>query len=67
MPLYDKKMMKPMALALSLPSTILFTAWGLMHLVKEGLLNRYIAISLFLLIIFNTFFLMLRYGRRKKN
>lgn len=64
---FDSKWIKVMALALSYPSTILFLAWGLMELVREGVLGYGLAVVIFLLVVVNTIYLLVVYAFKNKN
>lgn len=66
MALFDPKWVKPMALAMSLPSTALIVAWGLWELVDEGILAQGWAVGIFLAIIGNILISMVIYALRKK-
>jgi hypothetical protein len=63
----DKKWLKILALALSLPTTIIAAAWFFMHMVTIGVIGKTFGIILFLVVIFNTLFLMVFYAYKKKN
>lgn len=63
----DKKWIKIMGLALSLPSTIFITAWGTMHLAEIGILTKVQAVLIFLLIVLNILFSMVYYAYKRKN
>lgn len=65
--MYDRKWIQVLGLALSLPSTIFFTAWGLMHLADQGILSKGLAVFLFLAIIGNILFLMVWHAYKNKN
>lgn len=63
----DKKWAAPLALALALPSTIFFTAWGLMKLVELHYLSRLVGVLLFLAIVSNTLIMMVVHAYKNKN
>lgn len=63
----DPKMVKTLALALSLPSTIFVTAFASMELVKSGVLSKLWGIILFIAVVGNTLFMMVYYAFRKKD
>ncbi len=65
--LFDKKLMKSLGFALSLPSTILFMAFLSKELVDSGVLSKTWGIILFLAVILNTLFMMVYYAFRKKD
>jgi hypothetical protein len=65
--MFDRKMMKSLALALSLPSTILLMALLCRELVDSGVLSNLWGIILFLAVIFNTLFMMVYYAFRTKD
>ena len=67
--LFDKKWVKPLALAMSLPSTALVVAWGLWGLVDRGIIGQNVAVIVFLLIIMNILITMVVYAikNNKKN
>jgi purine-cytosine permease-like protein len=65
--MFDKKWIKIMGLAMSLPSTIFIMAWGSMQLHKNGLLSEVQAVLLFLAVVLNTLFMMVYYAYKKKN
>ncbi|MFG1500386.1 hypothetical protein ABMA70_09275 [Halobacteriovorax sp. XZX-3] len=65
MALYDPKWIKPMALAMSLPSTALVTAWGLWELVKKGIITQGWAVGIFLAVIGNILISMVVYALKK--
>lgn len=56
-----------LGIALSLPSTIFAIAYGAFKLVELGYLSRFWAIILFLLVIVNSFVLLVWNGTRKKD
>ncbi len=66
MALFDPKWIKPMALAMSLPSTALIVAWGLWSLVKAGHLSQGWAIFLLLAAIGNILISMVIFALKKK-
>lgn len=67
--MFDKKWVRPMALAMSLPSSALFTAWGISELVKRDIISRNVGIIIFLAIVLNILVSMVIYALRnnKKN
>lgn len=65
--MFDRKWIKIMGLAMSLPSTIFIMAWGTMELNKRGYLTQTQAVLLFLGVIFNILFTMVYYAYKKKN
>jgi hypothetical protein len=65
--MYDRKWIQVLGLALSLPSTIFFAAWGLMELSDRGIISKGLAVFLFLAIIGNTLFLMVWHAYKNKN
>ena len=65
--MFDKKWIKIMGLAMSLPSTIAVMAWGTMELKNRGILSQTEAVILFLAVIFNVLFTMVYYAYKKKN
>ena len=56
-----------MGLALSLPSLIFFLGWLMKYTVDEGYVSKPVGLILFLAVIFNTFYLIVRYAANKKN
>lgn len=67
--MFDKKWLRPMALAMSLPSSALFTAWILAELVKKEIISKNVSIMIFLAIVLNILIAMVVYAVRnnKKN
>ncbi|MBT7611496.1 MAG: hypothetical protein HN576_17175 [Bacteriovoracaceae bacterium] len=65
--LIDKKLLKSLGLALSLPSTIIFMAVLCKELVNSDVLSKTWAIILFLAVILNTLFMMVYYAFRNKD
>jgi multisubunit Na+/H+ antiporter MnhG subunit len=67
--MFDKKWIKPMALAMSLPSSALMVAWFLWTLVDQQVISKNVAVIVFLLIIGNILVSMVIYALRnsKKN
>lgn len=63
----DKKWAVSLGLAMALPSTIFFTAWGLMKLHEEGVISKLVAILLFLAIVTNTLVMMVVHAYKNKN
>ena len=61
------KWLKIMALAMSVPSTIMLTFWGSMQLEKMHILTSGQALGLFILIISGVLFLMVYYANVRKN
>ncbi|EQC43259.1 hypothetical protein [Bacteriovorax sp. Seq25_V] len=67
--MFDRKWLKPMALAMSLPSSALVTAWVLWTLVEKNIISKNVAIVLLMVIILNILISMVVYAVRnnKKN
>lgn len=65
--MFEKKWIHVLSLALSLPSTILVMAWFSKFLVDNEILTWGWSISLFVLVIANSIFLMVYYAFRVKN
>ncbi|MCK5883417.1 MAG: hypothetical protein KAG61_06995 [Bacteriovoracaceae bacterium] len=63
----DTKWIKTLALALSLPGTILVAAFSAKKIVEMNLLSPLTAIILFLLIVGNSIFLMVYYAFKNKD
>ena len=66
-PTGNKAWLKIMALALSLPSLIFFLGWFMNYSVSRGYVSKPVGLIVFLAVIFNTFYLMVRYATKKKN
>ncbi|AYF43032.1 hypothetical protein BALOs_0007 [Halobacteriovorax sp. BALOs_7] len=66
MALFDPKWIKPMALAMSLPSTALIVAWGLWQMVDTGYITEGWAVFLFLAAIGNILISMVVFAYKKK-
>lgn len=62
-----KNWMAALGIGLSLPSTIFAIAWGSMKLVELGYISRFWGITLFLLVISNSLFLLVWNGINKKD
>ena len=62
--MFDKKWLKPMALAMSLPSSALVTAWGISVLVKQEVITKTTGILIFLAIVLNILISMVVYAIR---
>ncbi|EQC52183.1 hypothetical protein [Bacteriovorax sp. DB6_IX] len=60
--MFDKKWIKPMALAMSLPSSALMTAWFLWTLVEKQVISKNTAIFIFLAIVGNILISMVVYA-----
>ena len=60
--IFDKKWVKPMALAMSLPSSALMTAWFLWTLVDKQVISKNVAVFVFLAIIGNILIAMVVYA-----
>lgn len=65
--LFDPKWAKPLALALSLPSTIFAAAYGCMKLVQLEYLPQWAGVTLFIAIVGQALFLMVYYGFKNRN
>ena len=65
--MFDRKWIRIMGLAMSLPSTIFVMAWGTMELHKPGYLTQTQAVLLFLAVVCNILFMMVYYAYKKKN
>ncbi len=65
--MWDKKWMKVLGIAMSLPSTIFVTAWGTMQLHEKKILSQVQAVLLFLAIIINMIGMMVYYAYKRKN
>ncbi|WP_372655239.1 hypothetical protein [Halobacteriovorax sp.] len=63
----DKKWVQITGLALSFPSTILVSAYGMKLLVDKEYLGKTTGVLIFLAIIFNTIYLMVYYAFKNKN
>lgn len=63
----NKSWMQSTALALSLPTTIFVLAWALKDLVESKIIEAWVAILIFALVIGNTFFLMIWYSYKNTN
>ena len=66
MAMFDAKWIKPMALAMSLPSTALIVAWGLWEIVDADLITQGWAVFLFLAVIGNILISMVIFALKKK-
>ena len=62
--IFDKKWLKPMALAMSLPSTALGAAWILWTLVKNHVISKNTAIFILVFAIANILISMVVYAIR---
>jgi hypothetical protein len=62
-----KNWMAALGIALSLPSTILGIAWVAFKLVELNYISRNWGIAIFLLVIVNSFVLLVWHGINKKN
>ena len=62
-----KKWLQIMGLAMSLPSTIFIVAWGAFHLVEIGIINKIVALLIFLAVVGSILFLMVYYAYKRKN
>jgi hypothetical protein len=65
--MFDRKWIKIMGLAMSLPSTIFVMAWGTRELINSKILTETQAMLLFLAVVCNILFLMVYYAYKKKN
>lgn len=65
--LLDPKWVKPLGLALSLPSTIVAAAYGCMKLVQIKVLPLWLAVVIFVALIGNILFLMVYYGFKNRD
>lgn len=63
----DKKWVQITGLALSFPSTILVSAYGMKILVENEYISKTTGVLIFLAIIFNTIYLMVYYAFKNKN
>lgn len=66
-PTENNSLIKVLGLALSLPSLVFALGWGMHKAVKIGVVSKPLGLIIFLAIIFNTFYLMVRYAAKKKN
>lgn len=64
--MFDKKWIQIIGMALSFPSMILIMALGTMELIKSGIVSRAVGWSIYILVIFNFIFLMVRFAFIKK-
>lgn len=67
MKLMDKKWVTVLGLAMSLPSTILGTAYIAHLLVKEGYISKVVGFGAFFLVIANIFYWMIWYALKNKD
>ncbi len=65
--MFQKKWAQVLALALSLPSTILAMAFLSMYLVENNILSKGWAVGLFLAVVINTIVLMVIYAYKIKD
>jgi hypothetical protein len=65
--MFNRKWLKIMGIAMSLPSTIFISVWGAMQLEKMHILTQTQAVLLFLSIICGMLFLMVYYAYKRKN
>jgi hypothetical protein len=65
--MWDKKWLQVTGLALSFPSTILLTAWGMKILVENEIISKFWGMIIFLAIICNTIYLMVYYAFKNKD
>ncbi len=63
----SKAWWKVLALAMGLPSMIVGVFFGLYVLVQKGVISWIVLLIIMLAVIFNTLFLMVRYGMVGKN
>ena len=63
----ERKWVKTLGLALSLPSTIFGSAISLFWAVDQGYISKLVAILVFLLVIGNILFLMVYYAFKNKS
>ena len=63
----EKKYVKIIALALSLPSSLFFLAWFLLHLAEKKVISSLLAVSIIILYLANTIYLIARYVAKDKN
>lgn len=56
-----------MGLALSFPSTIFLSAWGIKELTEREVISKTIGVVVFLAILCNTLFLMVYYAYKNKS
>lgn len=66
-PTKNKDWIKIMGLGLSLPSLIFFLGWLMKVSVDAGYVSKPVGLIVFLAVISNTFYLMVRYAINKKN
>lgn len=64
---FDKKWVQIVGMALSFPSMILIMALGTMELIKADIVSKALGWSIYILVIFNFIFLMVRFAFIKKN
>ena len=62
--MFDRKWIKPMALAMSLPTTALGFAWFLWYLVGKNVISKNVAIIILVLAILNILVSMVVYAIR---
>jgi len=62
----DKKWLKVLALALSLPSTIFACAFGIWRLVENEIISRGVGITILLAIVINTLVWMVVYALKNR-
>ncbi len=65
--MWDRKWIKVLGIAMSLPSTIFVTAWGTMQLHEKKILSQTQAVLLFLAIIINMIGMMVYYALKRKD
>ncbi len=65
--MWNKKWLKVLGLAMSLPSTAFVAAWGSMQLAEKKILTTTQAVFLFLAILFNTIGMMVYYAYKRKD
>ena len=63
----EKKWLKIVSLALSLPATIFASVWISKFLVEEGIVEEWLGVVIFLALICNTIFLIVFYAIKNQN
>jgi hypothetical protein len=62
-----KKHVVIVGLALGLPTTIIAASLGVWSLVESGYFDIYVGLGIILAVIFNTFYLIIRYAKKSSS
>jgi hypothetical protein len=63
----NNKSLIVLGLALALPSTLLGVGVSIVYLIQQKIISQTVGLLIIVAVVFNTFYLMMRYAKKKKD